>query len=243
VKIVKKPIIGITPLFDDDKDSIWMLPGYMNGIMMAGGLPFILPFTSDEEDILRMAEDFDGFVFTGGPDVDPSFYNEKKLSCCGEIQLSRDYLEMKLFNQLIKTDKPVLGICRGLQLINVALGGTLYQDLNSQRKEMTFNHQQNPPYNQPIHKIVICGSKLSDIYDRKEIMVNSCHHQAVKKLADRLKTAAISEDGVIEAAYITDKKFVLAVQYHPEFTYLEDEMSRRLFDEFVKNCKVAATCK
>lgn len=234
---MKKPIIGITPLFDEDKDSIWMLPGYMEGILMADAIPFILPFTKDEENILRIAEEFDGFIFTGGQDVDPVIYGEEKLPCCGKINSVRDDLESKLLEKVIQYDKPALGICRGLQLMNAVLGGTLYQDLDTERKENTLVHHQNPPYNIPIHKVEISNnSRLFDIFNEKEIMVNSCHHQAVKRLANRLKTAAISEDGVIEAAYMQDKKFVLGVQWHPEFMYLQDEMSRKLFYEFVKNC-------
>lgn len=234
---MKKPIIGITPLFDEDKDSIWMLPGYMEGILMAGAIPFILPFTEDEEDILRIAEEFDGFIFTGGQDIDPVIYGEEKLPCCGKIDSGRDDLESKLLEKVIQYDKPSLGICRGLQLMNAVLGGTLYQDLDTERKENTLVHHQSPPYNIPIHKVEISNnSKLFDIFNEKEIMVNSCHHQAVKRLAGKLKTAAISEDGVIEAAYMPDKKFVLGVQWHPEFMYLQDEMSRKLFYEFIKNC-------
>ncbi|MDV3427177.1 MAG: gamma-glutamyl-gamma-aminobutyrate hydrolase family protein [Bacillota bacterium] len=235
---MNKPKIGITPLFDEDKNSIWMLPEYMEGIIMADGLPFIIPFTKNEEDISRIAEEFDGFLFTGGQDIDPEIYGEEKLPFCGRIHSGRDNLELRLLEKIVQKDKPLLGICRGLQLLNAVLGGTLYQDLNIQRKEKTLLHHQNHPYNQPVHKVKINeNSKLGDIFNEKEIKVNSLHHQAVKKLADKLKTAAISEDGIIEAAYMPDKKFITGVQWHPEFLYLQDELSRRLFKKFINNCK------
>ena len=140
-----KPIVGVMPLWDDEKESIWMLPGYIDGIHHAGGIPIILPFSTDETEIKRLAGLCDGFLFTGGHDVSPKLYNEEPLdglvSCC-EV---RDRMEMVYLNEAISANKPVLGICRGVQFINAALGGTLYQDLPLQHSS-DIEHHQSPPY-------------------------------------------------------------------------------------------------
>lgn len=111
-----KPIIGVLPLFDEKKDSYWMLPGYMKGIINAGGIPVMIPFI--EEDIKQLSDTFDGFLFTGGPDIDPTYYHEDKKEKCGDLAPYRDTLESQLFKEVYALDKPILGICRGHQLIN-----------------------------------------------------------------------------------------------------------------------------
>ena len=110
-----KPVIGLIPLIDEERESYWMLPGYMTGISMAGGIPVMLPLEMDDNDIRQAAVSLDGFLFTGGHDVSPSLYNEKKLPECGSVCLERDHLEQRLFVCARKMDKPVLGICRGIQ--------------------------------------------------------------------------------------------------------------------------------
>lgn len=127
-----KPIVGILPLFDEKKDSYWMRPGYMKGIMNAGGIPVMLPFIENIEDIKQLSENFDGFLFTGGPDIDPTYYHEEKKENCGDLTPYRDTLESQLFKEVYALNKPILGICRGHQLLNVLCGGTLYQDLPSE---------------------------------------------------------------------------------------------------------------
>ena len=127
-----KPMIGIVPLWDSTKNSYWMLPDYMRAVEKSGGVPVILPLTEDEAIIKQLASTFDGFLFSGGPDVHPSYFNEEVHPECGEICPARDTLEMMLFKEVLPLDKPILGICRGLQLINIALGGSIYQDLPSQ---------------------------------------------------------------------------------------------------------------
>ena len=129
---MRKPMIGLIPLVDEKRESYWMLPGYMEGIARAGGLAVMLPLTDKDEDIVRLLEAFDGFVFTGGHDVDPAIYGQEKLDICGDLCPGRDSMEQKLLRAALEADKPVLGICRGLQLINAVLGGTLWQDLPAQ---------------------------------------------------------------------------------------------------------------
>ncbi|XJZ29023.1 gamma-glutamyl-gamma-aminobutyrate hydrolase family protein [Bacillota bacterium Lsc_1132] len=228
-----KPMIGVLPLYDEEKASYWMLPGYMRGIEEAGGIPVVLPLTTDKEVILSILMTFDGFLFTGGQDVNPHLYGEKAENVCGRPCDERDQMEATLFQQAIALDKPVFGICRGVQLFNVLLGGTLYQDLPSQFPSEII-HKQNPPYDQPVHMVSI--EKESPLYSIAKVEflpVNSYHHQGIKKLSDQLVCAAKADDGLIEAVYMPGKRFVLAVQWHPEYMYQSDKISLRLFKELV----------
>ncbi|WP_425805311.1 gamma-glutamyl-gamma-aminobutyrate hydrolase family protein [Desulfitobacterium sp. Sab5] len=216
-----RPLIGIVPLYDDDKESYWMLPGYMKGIEEAGGIPVMLPLTTHIEVIEQLAHTFDGFLMTGGHDVDPQLYGENPQEFCGNICKERDHMEEILLNKALQFDKPVLGICRGIQLVNVLLGGTLYQDIPSQFETDTpINHAQKPPYDIPIHRINIeKGTPFYNILKSESIMVNSYHHQGIKKLSPQLRCAAKAVDDLIEAVYMPEKSFVVAVQWHPEFCY------------------------
>ncbi len=226
-------MIGVVPLFDEDRDSYWMVPGYMKGIEEAGGIPVMLPLTTDEEDIRTFAETFDGFLFTGGQDVNPAVYGEKAESVCGKPCDERDQMEKLLFAEILGLDKPVFGICRGIQLFNTLLGGTLYQDLPSQRHS-DINHKQKPPYDQPVHLVTIeKEGPLYSIFHAETLPVNSYHHQAIKILSDQLVCAAKAEDGLIEAVYMPGKRWVIAVQWHPEFIFHRDPAHFKLFQEFV----------
>lgn len=236
---MKKPIIGVLPLYDEKLESYWMVPGYMTGIEAAGGIPVMLPLTSDIEAIEPLAAAFDGFLFTGGPDVNPQIYGERPEEYCGKPSNERDLLEGWLFKQVLSMDKPMLGICRGLQLFNALLGGTLYQDIPSQlESDQKIVHTMKPPYDAPVHKVRI--EKISPLYkilEHDEIAVNSYHHQGIKQLADSLLPAAKAGDGLVEAVWMPDRRFVLAVQWHPEFMYRTDENSLKLFSEFVGACR------
>ncbi|WP_209121215.1 gamma-glutamyl-gamma-aminobutyrate hydrolase family protein [Alkalihalobacillus sp. BA299] len=236
---MKKPLIGVLPLYDEIKESYWMLPGYMKGIEEAGGIPVMLPLTTDRDIILSIADQFDGFLFTGGQDLNPEIYGEKKESVCGKPCDDRDVMEEILFNRVVELNKPAFGICRGLQLFNALLGGKLYQDLVTQRhQEKQLDHKQNPPYEKPVHKVYIDKeNRLYHILKKESIKVNSLHHQGIKELSRQLVSIAHSEDGLIEAVYMPEKAFVLAVQWHPEINYIEDDSSFKLFIEFVEACK------
>ena len=212
-----KPIIGILPLFDEKKESYWMLPGYMKGIANAGGIPVMLPFIENIEDIKQLSENFDGFLFTGGPDIDPAYYHEEKKENCGDLTPYRDTLESQLFKEVYALNKPILGICRGHQLLNVLCGGTLYDN-----KQHTVTLVEDTP--------------LKSLFNKTILPVNSCHHQAIKELGNDLQPMAISEDGLVESCYVPNKKFVWGVQWHPEFMYTEKE-SQKIFEEFIRKCK------
>ncbi len=235
-----KPIIGVMPLWDDEKDSIWMLPGYMDGIDQAGGIPVMFPFTSDVKDLEQLAGMCSGFLFTGGHDVSPEIYHEKPLeglvSCCSK----RDIMEEEILRMAIESDKPVLGICRGIQLINAELGGTLYQDIPLQHPSGT-EHHQNAPYDIPVHEVrVIPDTPLYECLKQERLAVNSYHHQAVKEISERLAVMAVSPDGLVEALYMPGHRFLWAVQWHPEFSFRKDPGSRRIFSAFVEAAKSGA---
>lgn len=231
-----KPMIGVLPLYDKEKDSYWMLPGYMKGIEEAGGIPVILPLTSDSQVIRSLAETYDGFLFTGGQDVHPERYGEKKQSYCGETCRERDEMEFALFERILELDKPALGICRGLQLFNAVLGGTLYQDIAAQLSiRSTIIHKQEKPYHKPVHPVsLVENTPLYGIWKQDRLHVNSLHHQGIKQLSKHLRVAATAADGLVEAVYMEKKQFVLAVQWHPEFTFRNESHSFLLFSELVK---------
>ena len=230
---MRTPVIGVLPLLDDDRESYWMLPGYMLGVEQAGGIPVMLAPTCDAGDIRQIAEEMDGFLFTGGHDVSPSIYGEPTRETCGALSSTRDDMEIPLLGLVREMDKPYLGICRGIQLLNATMGGTLYQDIPTEY-DTGIEHHQAPPYDVPAHEVsIIGGSPLHGLLGVDVLSVNSYHHQAVKDLAPSLVAMAVSEDGLIEAVYDSGCTFVWGLQWHPEFSYRADAASQRIFAAFV----------
>lgn len=230
-------MIGILPLMDKERNSYWMLPGYMNGIIQAGGVPVMLPLTADSSLLEQLVHTLDGFLFTGGQDVSPSIYGEQPSPACGECCPARDEMEQILFQLVCRYDKPMLGICRGIQFLNAALGGTLYQDLPSEHPSSVI-HCQKPPYDIPSHEVeLVSNSPLSDLLKTDRLMVNSYHHQAVKQLSAALRPMAYSPDGLVEACQAPDRRFMWAVQWHPEFSFESDASSRLIFRALTESCK------
>lgn len=227
------PMIGIVPLVDADRDSYWMLPGYMKGLTKAGGIPVMLPLSADRDTLTQLAKQLDGFLFSGGQDVAPAVYGEQPIPACGPLCPERDAMERALLPLVWEMDKPVLGICRGIQLLNAVLGGTLYQDLPTQTVS-EVQHHQDPPYDKPVHEAALVEhTPLYMKLKRSRISVNSCHHQGIRELAPKLRAMAYAPDGMIEAVYAPDRTFVWAVQWHPEFFSVDDEISRTIFGAFV----------
>ena len=232
-----KPIIGVTPLWNSEKNRIWIHPEYVNRIEESGGIPVLLPLTSDRNILHQLASQLDGFLFTGGPDVNPALYNEEMIPECTELSPQRDVLEQILFEEVTQLNKPILGICRGLQIINVLLGGSLYQDIPTQYK-ITSEHRMELPYDRAVHSVTILpDTPFSALIPCKEIGVNSRHHQAIKDLAPALKSGALSEDGLIEAIYHPGMRFILATQWHPESAYETEMYSQNIFNAFIEACK------
>ena len=230
----KSPIIGVTPRWDAERKSVWMLPDYLEGVKAAGGVPVVLPIEMSEEDANRIVETCDGFLFTGGQDVTPELYGMKDATGTIVPSPERDRLETLLLEKALQDDKTVLGICRGLQFINAFLGGTLWQDLTSQHPS-DIVHRQGKPYGVPTHKVMLDGD-LKTLLGKDTLEVNTLHHQAVKDLADDLTSMAVASDGLVEAARMTSKRFVWAVQWHPEYMFKTDRDSLAIFSCFVRQC-------
>ena len=227
------------PLWDYQLDSIWMLPGYLDGVKYAGGLPVVLPLTDDRSQLEQIVLEFDGFLFTDGQDIAPSYYHEKPSPLCGRPCPIRDTMESRIFVQAAQTlNKPCLGIGRGLQLFNVLLGGTLYQNLPTQLiSSRGVVHNQAPLYREPAHALPLdTQSPLYALAEQVQIQVNSSHHQGICVLAEDLTRMARASDGLIEAAYMPGRHFVWGVQWHPELD-LHDTVNKRIFEAFVKACR------
>ena len=225
----KRPLIGLVSSRDGEK--MMMAQRYMDAVWYAGGLPVVLAYTTDPEKLAEYAQIFDGFLFSGGVDVNPVKYREEKQFDSVEIDTVRDEFEEALFRAIYPTGKPILGICRGIQSINVWMGGTLYQHLDG--------HRQNQPADQTTHEILIKeGSMLHALCGKTSVMVNTFHHQAIKTPAPALTVDALSPDGYIEAVHEEGHRFLFAMQSHPEFYYSKagDDHSLAIFKAFVAAC-------
>lgn len=229
--------IGIIPLFDEEKDSYWLVPDYMKMLEQQGGIPLMLPLTTNPTVLDYFLSICDGFLLTGGHDVSPSLYGEETSLLCGDICEMRDEMETYLLKQCVKKDKSVLGICRGIQLMNACYEGTLYQDLPSEY-ESSVEHHMTPPYDRAAHMVTIQKpSMLYDLFQTETIGVNSYHHQAIKTLSPFFSEMARSEDGLIEAISMPGKKFIVGVQWHPEFFYKKDSCCQLLVKAFVESMR------
>ena len=224
------PLIGIVS--SRSGDAAFVKFEYLNAVLHGGGIPVTLSYTTDPEVLARYAEMFDGFLFSGGVDVDPAKYGEEKKFDNVSVDTERDAFEEALFAAAYPTGKPILGICRGIQSINVWLGGTLHQHIDG--------HNQSEFRSTRTHSLNIFeGSMFHEICGKTSVMVNSCHHQVVKSLAPVLVADAVNQDGYIEAAHQPGHRFLFAVQFHPEsyFQMEDDDHSSAIFKAFVNACK------
>lgn len=220
-------IIGITANYDEGEKNYYLREAYISAIQKAGGTAIILPPSEEDTLIDKYLDICQGFVFSGGGDIDPFHWGEVPEWVLGEINPLRDHFELALAKRILERNMPVLGICRGCQLLNVAAGGTLTQDIDTY-----LSHEQKAPRNYPFHAIFIeKDSLLLRIIKKTQIRVNSFHHQAVKKTGTGFRVGACAPDGTIEAIEGL-KGFVLGVQWHPE--YLLDEHAQGLFQALVK---------
>lgn len=232
---MRKKIIGLSVDVNAECDSSVFYP-YVRAIEQSGALPILLPYVEDEATVAEFAALCDGFLFTGGVDVEPRYYGEETKSTCGEIHPRRDELEMKMLDAVMKTGKPILAICRGAQLVNVYLGGTLYQDIPSEIPS-EISHRQSEPKFSPSHEVKILeGTPLAHLVDRERMRANSFHHQAIKALGARLAVMAVADDGVIEAVTLVGERYLRAYQWHPERLFDSDEDNRRIFSDFLAAC-------
>lgn len=236
---MNKPLIGVTPSQNSKNNDLYIRPTYMRAISHAGGIPIILPLEASTEDLKQLTAALDGFLFTGGPDIYPFYFGEETLAACGDISPARDKMELELLSLVMETGKPILGICRGAQLINVGLGGDIYQDLPSQFKEdFPIAHQQPFYYTSPSHKVTVMDkTKLKEIVKDSELPVNSMHHQAIRNAAPGLTVSAYAANHLVEAVEMPDYPYLLGVQWHPEYLWETMEAAASLFRSFVDACR------
>ncbi|MBE1554184.1 gamma-glutamyl-gamma-aminobutyrate hydrolase family protein [Sporosarcina limicola] len=231
-----KPVIGITT--DVDRENRHELPNaYIQAVIHAGGLPLIIPI-GIEEDAIQMLGIIDGLLLSGGNDINPMLFDEEPHVHLGEVSPGRDSCELELARQMLQLDKPILGICRGLQILNVAGGGSLYQDIYNQLDGPILQHSQKAPRAHLSHFVQLeKGSILESIAGSEQLKVNSFHHQAVKDVPTKFKVTGVANDGVIEAVEGTGKQFVLGVQWHPEQLAVQgDTVSQQIFRNFIEAC-------
>ena len=240
------PLIGITAdisssgrLSEKFKDSTLFLPErYVAAIQRAGGIPVVLPANPNKAAVRRLLETLNGLVLSGGDfDIHPRCYGERALRELGEIKAARTEFELEIFGAALKRDLPVLGICGGAQAINVALGGSLYQDIAAQLGSIgAYEHtSKNPDGGHAIR--VTPGTRLFDIVKRLKLKVNTRHHQAIKRPGRDLIVSAVAGDGVIEGIESTEHQFVLGLQWHPELLVPQQPQQRRIISSFVQACR------
>lgn len=237
-----KPIIGITTSIMTDSLVMQMNQSYPQAIEHAGGIPLLLPSTEEPETIRRYAGLVDGLLLSGGDDVDPMCYGAMQSWACGDICPLRDRFEMSLCCRFLETGKPLLGICRGIQLLNVAMGGTLYQDLAQELPGSIAHRQKQKPWHASHPVKLLTDSRLQQVFASDAVLVNSHHHQAIRDLAEGLTATAWAPDGVIEAVEHQAHPFCLAVQWHPERLWDQPGSTThaQLFSAFVNACSTSA---
>ena len=228
------PLIGLTGNFSDG--NLTLAPGYYQSIIQAGGVPVIIPPYEDTNLLINTLEQLDGLLLTGGGDLNPLFLHEDPIRELHSINPYRDRQELLLTRLAANRQIPILGICRGMQVINAALGGTLYQDIYAQKDTPSIKHSQDLERSFPSHRVELAeGSLLARILNAKEVAVNSFHHQAVKEAAPGFRVSATAPDGVIEAIESTEYKSIIGVQWHPEcFILNQDKCMMPLFGWLVR---------
>ena len=212
---------------------------YVHAIIKAGGTPIILPVTTDENIIRDLVSRLDGLILSGGHDVQPKLYGENPLRKIGEIFPDRDVFDLTLLEFAKEKQIPILGICRGFQILNVYHGGSLYQDLDYLTNELKIAHSQASGPTVLTHEVSVkAGSMFSKIVQNDRLEVNSFHHQAVKDLGKELTAVAHADDGIVEAFELDTYPWLLGVQFHPEMLHREMSAMQNIFNEFVLAAKV-----
>ena len=226
----QRPLIGITGNYEEGRCTL--NEPYYKAVRRAGAIPVILPPTqTDFESLSQWLEPLDGLLLSGGADINPVLIGEEPIPELHGINPERDECELLLCRMAADRQMPILGICKGVQVLAIALGGTVYQDIWTQHEGTNVKHSQDAPRNESTHTVQVApDSLLHRIYGQETIAVNSFHHQAVREVAPQMKVCAIATDGVIEAIEATDHRPMLGVQWHPEcladgalFRWLADE--------------------
>ena len=238
-----KPVIGITSSrliggawgqYSTGHYMDYVFDEYSRSILACGGVPILIPVAQNKDSIRKIVKMLDGILLSGGPDINPRFYGEQPIDGLGEIDEALDLTELDIAKSCFSMNKPIFAICRGIQVLNVALGGSLYQDISKQI-EGCINHLQPADKSVNTHWIKTeRNSLLHSIMKKRKIWVNGRHHQAIKRVATDLLVCAKAPDGVIEAVEAKSDRFALGVQWHPEGTFTKDKYSKYLFHAFIK---------
>ena len=228
------PRIGVTTNSNTNLSSK-ISRSYYDAVVRAGGVPVVIPTTTDRELLSAIVDDIDGLLLTGGGDVDPSFFGQKPIPQLGEVTARRDTTELMLVRLADNRHLPMFGVCRGCQLLNVAFNGTLYQDIYTRPAGDLLNHKADANGNYSEHEVTIdTKSKLFEIIGDTTITVNSSHHQAVDRVADSAKAVARANDGIIEAIDFYPQRRIIGVQWHPEQFWGRNPKMNAIYDHFVK---------
>lgn len=242
-----RPLIGITTAASGDNGKPYHRSYALNAwaIADAGGLPVYIPTGLPEDALRELYERLDAVMLPGGPDVDPAYYGEVRHPETKIVDDARDTLELTLARWTYEDDRPLFGICRGHQVINVAFGGTLVQDIPSEVvTELPHETPDSLPRSTIRHEVTLDpDSRLASILGRAQVAVNSLHHQSVERPAPGVMITGYSPDGIIEALEAPDKQFVLSVQWHPEDLYGNDDSMKRLFESFVEAARESAALR
>lgn len=236
-----RPIVGIPSQADFRERSGRPIYGnnrsYVHAVESAGGIPVLLPMLHDIRLLESLYVHLDGLILTGGVDLQPELYGEDAHPELGEVDDRLDGMELALTRWALERDMPVLGICRGMQLLNVAMGGSLYQDIAAQYSGSMVHCRRELPRHTLIHNVRIeVGSQAERVLGASEIWVNSLHHQSVKEPAEGVRVTGRAEDGVAELLESPAHHFVLGIQGHPEELYTTEKWSAHLFSAFVQAC-------
>lgn len=236
-----RPVIGIPCQADFRAGSKRPVYGnnrtYVHAVESAGGLPILIPMLNDLSELQELLPRLDGVLFSGGIDMQPSLYGAQPHPAEDEPDPRLDEFELTIASWVLEEDLPVLGVCRGMQLLNVLQGGTLYQDIASQCSGALNHCRRDRPRTELTHAVTVAeGSRMERVLGKRQVSVNSLHHQAIKDPGRGIRISGWAEDGIAELMEMPEKRFVLGIQGHPEELYGDVSVFARFFKAFVRAC-------